>query len=435
MIRIGRPYVCVDEKTAFLKAKVEVSNDTSQEYIRISKVVKKVHWRTAEDYPPCAWKGEDHGLWFSVSAEYKDYLCVERSDAFVVAMLWYAMITGSDIEYTAPISESMAVQISHLLIPALCRQKEGRRQIRLLGPTTNIPYPNAGAVGTGMSCGVDSLYSLHQYSNTSVPMHHRLTHLTYFNMGAIFHPDRAVKKKYDLKGFYEKTDEMSEEKRDNARHVADIAGLPLVYVKSNLDQDFYRGAYGHTGVYRNCAMTLALQGLFSVYYCSSAGWPDYFHLSLTEGSEQYEGLLTQCLSTESLHFILSDYATRIEKTKTIADDMVAQKYLDVCFRFNNCGQCSKCLRTLLTLDILDRVDLFDSVFNLSEFKKNRVSAYAWLLKTKDGKKTDDDVQFALDIYRLALEKGKIPPESERLYRKQKRHRAIKKIVKFILPNM
>ena len=129
---------------------------------------------------------------------------------------------------------------------------------------------------------------------------------------------------------------MSEEKRENARQVAKQVGMPLVYVKSNLDSDYYRGAYGHTGVYRNCAMVLSLQGLFSVYYNSSGGWPGFFDLTLTEGSQHYEALLCQSLSTESLSFILSDYATRVEKTITISDNKLAQQYLDVCFCFNSC---------------------------------------------------------------------------------------------------
>jgi hypothetical protein len=156
-------------------------------------------------------------------------------------------------------------------------------------------------------------------------------------MGAIFHPNREEEKEYSLREFYDITDRMSEEKRENARQVASQSGLPLVYVKSNLDRDYYRGAYGHTAVYRNCAMALSLQGLFSVYINSSGGWPGFFDLTLTEGSEHYEELLCSCFSTESLSFILSDYETRVEKTSAIADNELAQKYLDVCFCFNNCG--------------------------------------------------------------------------------------------------
>ena len=71
-----------------------------------------------------------------------------------------------------------------------------------------------------MSCGVDSFYSLQEYSREDIPVTYRLTHLTYFNMGAIFHPNREEEKEYSLREFYDTTDRMSEEKRENAQQVA-----------------------------------------------------------------------------------------------------------------------------------------------------------------------------------------------------------------------
>lgn len=416
MIRIGKPYVYDDGNYAYLKAKIEISEDTSAAYIAASKVIRKVHWRTSENYPPIEWKTNSSGLWFAVPKEYKSYLCSDRTDAFVVAMLWYAMITGSDIKSEAPMSEKMVFHITRYLVPALCNSKNGYRRIKIIGPTTNQPYQNIGGVGTGMSCGVDSFYTLHEYTKEDTPTKYRLTHLAYFNMGAIFHPNRSDKKKYTLNEFYETTDAMSKEKRENARLVAEQVGIPLVYVKSNLDSDYYRGAYGHTGVYRNCAMALSLQGLFSVYYNSSGGWPGYFDLTLTEGSQHYEALLCQCLSTESLSFILSDYASRVEKTITISDNKMVQKYLDVCFCFNSCGKCSKCIRTLVTLDIIGKVDQFGEIFNIDDFKKHRAEAYFEILKTKDGNPKEDNAVFAKDLYRIAEEKGLIPEASFNMYR-------------------
>lgn len=436
MIIIDKPYVYDDGKFAYLKSKLVISADTSKAYLEASKVIKKVHWRTSENYPPVEWHQDDSGLWFAVPIEYKQYLCAERGDAFVVAMLWYAMITGSDIESEAPVSEKMVFHVTRYLIPALCTEENGYRRIKILGPTTDKPYKNIGGVGTGMSCGIDSFYTLHEYTKEDTPKKYRLTHLSYFNMGAIFHPNRSEKKEYTLKEFYETTERMSEEKRENARQVAEQAGLPLVYVKSNLDSDYYRGASGHTGVYRNCAMALSLQGLFAVYYNSSAGWPGYFDLTLTEGSQHYEALLCQCLSTETLTFILSDYVTRAEKTIAIADDKLVQKCLDVCFCFNSCGKCSKCIRTLVTLDIIGKLDQFGEVFDVEHFKKHRVEAYLEILKTKDSDAKDDNAVFAKDLYKRANEKGLIPQKSLRQYKcwKQRQKvgtlmRGLRKIIK------
>ena len=431
MIKIGNPFVYESGDCAYLKAKVEISKDTVDAYLAASKVIEKVHWRTSEDYPPIEWQKEESGLWFSVPVEYKDYLCAEQSDAFVVAMLWYAMITGSDIESVAPMSEKMVFHITRYLIPALCTDENGYRRIKIIGPTTDKPYKNIGGVGTGMSCGIDSFYTMHEYLRDDTPKKYKLTHLAYFNMGAIFHPNWSDKKDYTLKEFYDATDQMSEDKRENARQVAEQAGMPLVYVKSNLDSDYYRGAYGHTGVYRNCAMALSLQGLFSVYYNSSGGWPGYFDLTLTEGSQHYEALLCTCLSTESLSFILSDYATRAEKTIIIADDKLAQKYLDVCFAFNSCGKCTKCIRTLVTLDIIDKVENFREVFDIDYFKKHRAQAYCAIMRTKDGDAKEDNAVFAKALYRMALENNKIPKGSFRLYYWYSVKDLIKKLLRII----
>lgn len=363
---------------------------------------KHVHWRLNEDYPPKEWEKDNSGLWFAVPKEYKQYLSEDRADAFVVALIWYAMVTESDIVSIAPISNQMFFSIQQQLVPALMKEEKGyKKQIRIKSPTIESKYEGVCGVGTGMSCGVDSLYTLKLYSDPNIPVSYRLTHLAYFNMGAIFHPDRLSNKTYSIKEFYETTDAMSEEKRKNASQVADLVHIPLLYIKSNMDCDYYRGAYGDTGVYRNCSCVLALEKLFGKYYCSSAGWPEYFNLNLDQGSEHYESLLCASFSTENTQFILSDYASRLEKTIALADDKITQDYLDVCFRFNSCGECSKCYRTLITLDLLGKVDGYHKVFDVNKFKRERNKAYAWLLQTKNGDMKDDNVVFAVDIYDYA----------------------------------
>lgn len=417
MITIGKPYVYEEADFAYLKAPITISADTVEAYMKLPERFKHVHWRLYENYPPIEWDKDDQGLWFAVPVEYKQYLCAERGDAFVVAMIWYAMATGSDLRCEAPVSKKMAFEIKYHLIPALMKEDKGYSgKIELICETIDVPYPNAGAVATGMSCGVDSLYTLYRYNQDDVPSGYRLTHLAYFNMGAIFHPDRTNKKEYSMKEFYETTDRMSLEKLDNAQHVADMAGLPLLYVKSNLDSDYYRGAYGDTGVYRNCACVLALAGLFGKYYCSSRGRSEGFDLDLDKASEHYESLLCDALSTEGLSFILSDYDSRLEKTIAIADSEEAKNYLDVCFRFNNCGTCSKCLRTLVILDIVGKVDSYSKVFDVDHFKQNRDAAYFWLLKTKDKDALDDDAMHARLIYDYAIRHHfEIPEGAYKLY--------------------
>lgn len=429
MIVIENPYLVEDEEYAYLKAKINVSEDTSSAYMELEKELPKTHWRFYENYPPIEWKTDKGDLWFSVPKKYAEYLCPERSDAFVVAMLWYAIQTHSDIECAAPLSEKLYFGITELLMPAVCKGKY--KPIHIIAETRNENLNKGKAVGTGMSCGVDSIYSLEKYTSSDIPESYKLTCLTYFNMGAIFHPNTATNERHSIKDFYDITDKMSEEKIYNANKVAEMANMPLISMKSNLDRDYYRGAYGYTGVYRNCAMVLAAQKFFGRYYCSSAGWPEFFDLSLDEGSEHYETLLCDAFSTESCQFIISDYATRFEKTELISHSKYAMNYLDVCFNFNNCGTCSKCLRTLITLDLLGQIDKFNKVFDVAEYKQNKEKAYVWLLETKDLDMRDDNAVFARDIYDVAKSQNAIPPKATNLYHKRINKRKIRNCIQAI----
>ncbi len=415
MIYIGKPYVISDEYNAYLKAKIEITADTAGKWMDLE--LPKAYWRLYEDYPPASWD-ETGELNFKVDKEYENYLCDDRADCFVVAFLYYAMMTGSDIKSEAPVSEKLLFGIENHLFPALLKENKGYKKINVYSESIKTPYQTENKVATGMSCGVDSLYSLKKYNQNNIPEQYRLTHLTYFNMGSIFHPNMAENKQYHMDEFYRLTDEMSKDKMINAKNVADKVNMPLVYIESNIDKDYYRGGFGYTAVYRNCAMVLALQGLFGKYYCSSAGWPDFFELNLEGGSEHYETLLCSVFSNGTVEFIISDYASRFEKTKELADYDIAKEYLDVCYNFNSCGKCSKCKRTLLTIDVLGKIDAFGKIFDIDNFKANRTDAYLWLLKAKGGSATNDAAIFAREIYEKANAKGIIPEEAFKEYNKE-----------------
>lgn len=411
MISIGKPYLDGNDSHAYLKANVDISSGASSAWIEHSKIVGS-SWRLHEDYPPRCWT-PDFCLWFRVAKEYQEGLCTDRGDAYVVAMLYYAMVTGSDIFSKAPVSVDLLYHLNHYLIPTLCNDKSGFKRIKVIADPIAEPYPTKGFIGTGMSCGVDSFFSLLKHSGAEVFDEYRLTHLTYLNMGSIFHPDN-IARGGSLEEFNSSAEDLYKEKLNNAREVSESCGLPLVYIESNLDTDIYRGGYGYTAVYRNCALILATQGLWGKYICSTAGWPlEFYEPTLKAGSEHYETLLFTCFSNNTVTFIAGGgECTRIDKTRWLADFPLSQDYLDVCFKFRNCGRCSKCYRTLLTLDVFDKLDNFSKVFDIDNFNtlrdfktesllKHKSFAYAWLLEVR---KTDP---FARDIYSVAKQKGKV----------------------------
>ncbi len=93
MITIGKPFVDIRGVYAYLKAHVDIPKEASSSWVGYSKTAPS-GWRLHEDYPPECWE-KDFYLYFRVDQQYQSGLCVDRGDAFVVAMLYYAMVTGS----------------------------------------------------------------------------------------------------------------------------------------------------------------------------------------------------------------------------------------------------------------------------------------------------------------------------------------------------
>ena len=90
MIHFHRPYVIYDSDKAILKCDVQIDD--------FSDTI-------------CFW----------VDKEYGEYLCYERADAYVIAVLNYAMRNHHDIKCDAPLSEELYYNIDKYLIDALVR--------------------------------------------------------------------------------------------------------------------------------------------------------------------------------------------------------------------------------------------------------------------------------------------------------------------------
>lgn len=425
MINIGKPIVTKNDGLARVSCSIEIPNQAAQKWIDYSKSISS-SWRVHEDYPPAIWQ-EDFKLYFEIEEKYMDGLCDDRADGFVVALLYYAMITGSDIISEAPVSSALLHNLNTSLIPKLCRPSEGFKPIEIKAEAVLQPYPSKGYIGTGMSCGVDSIHSLYYYTQEDIQEEYKLTHLTYLNMGSIFHPG-SINRGGSIEKFNETVDSLYLEKLRSAKAVADSAGLPLVYIQSNLDRDIYRGGYGFTALYRNAALILATQGLWKTYYNSSSGFPhEYFSPSLRTGSAIYEAILIPALCNDTVKFLIgSAQFTRLEKTEQIADFKIAQDHLDVCFRFNNCGNCSKCYRTLLTLDLLGKLDQYKNVFDVNSFNRNKDKAYGYMLYSSSGPGID---YFAEEIIKKAKAQGRISLKAKLYAVKLRFNRFVFKIIK------
>ena len=371
MIKIGKPYIKRFEESTRLYAPIDISEDTALKYAELTKPIKNCSFLTAVDYPPAAWNKKDSGLYFSVSNEYEEYLSTDSSNAFVVAMLWYAMITCSDISFETPISKMLYDGLTNRLIPAL--SKDGPT-IRLSGPVNPEPVYNTGGVVTGLSCGVDSLYALNCYDNDNAPDGKRLTHLTYYVADYLF---PFVTPPYDVDKLIEEHERAyNDHVIQNAGIIAEHHNLPLIVVRTNLDRDYYRGGLIYTAMYRFLSCTLALEHLFSLYLIASSGnGKNIYNTSLFAPTQHYEDLLCDCCRTENLYYRVSDHEIRINKIRAIADDNDVAQYLSVCFNDAadgiNCGECFGCWKTMIPLDILGKLSRFSTCFDLDKYYNNR----------------------------------------------------------------
>lgn len=310
----------------------------------------------------------EYTMWFEVEEEYIKYLCYEKADAFLVAILPYAMKHELDIDVKSKISSRLFYQLNTCLLPLLCEYFK-KRKIKINALTDSSILNNENAVGTGVSMGIDSFYSI--LKNESLQTKEfNLTHLTFFNAGA--------------SGRFggEKARDLYNTRKEHARKFANANGFKFVCVDSNMNE-FLMMSHVATHTFRSIACVLAIQKLFSKYYYASLG-KKFDATELNEDPGYYDILLLQCLSNENLQLYSDGVGvSRLEKVKEIVKYPITYKWLNVCIgEEKNCGHCPKCIRTLLALESIGKLDKYRDVFDLKDFAKNRTKFLGYMIEQK-----------------------------------------------------
>lgn len=309
-------------------------------------------------------------LWFSTTNEFGSYLCHERGDAFLVAMLLYAMKRGEDIHIFAPISERLYYTLTKHFVKVIADMFPGYRQIQIVCDIDSERLENAGGVGTGLSCGVDSFCTVVEHTDESCPPDYKLTHLTFFNVGA----------SGDYGGDHAR--DLFHQRIEAVRPCADELQLPLVTLDSNINEILDMN-FVPTHTYRNVAAALTLQKLFKTYYYSSSDSLWQFELNHS-ASGLYDVYSLDMLSTNDTKFFSSgEIYSRVEKTDIVSIHPLSYKYLNVCVAAEtNCSRCHKCQRTLVTLDVLGKLDFYKKVFDLSDYHMHRSKYFGLVLSER-----------------------------------------------------
>lgn len=311
-------------------------------------------------------------MFFETDSCYKELILEGMSDPFIVAILPYALLHGHNIVLDKPMSTKLYEGIVDKLIPALLSMNSQFKSININSELAFVKTKSSAAA-TGISCGIDSFYTVLSCIEDEA---RNLKYLTYFNS---IHDESK----------YDSVREDNTIITDRPLKVAKELGLDFIYVLSNVNSFLSDFGYEQIHTLSNMSHALMLQGLISDYYYSTAFPESKFKLDFTY-SGNYDFLTQEAIRTESFNMIsYGGNATRVDKTKLVSGYDIAKKYLDVCLDTNvilqenrNCSKCIKCIRTMVTLDALNKLSEFDEVFDINEYNQNKSEFWADIVYRK-----------------------------------------------------
>ena len=310
-------------------------------------------------------------LWYEVPAEFADFVS-DQSDAALVGLLMPAMSTGEPIHLEGRVSRRLLENLGEAHQAMLRQVVPSLKPVRITAASvTEERYPNARAVITGYSGGIDSLTTLLRPREAQEPT---ITHLAHNNVGGHGGGPKAA-------GIFRT-------RLERARSAARRLGLPLIGVDSNLHA--FAGpetGFISTHTFCNVSAILVLQAGVGTYEYSGAHHIRDQQIKNNGDISRIDSLALHLLSTESTRIRLSgEQYTRLGKLRLIVEHPISRELLDVCLKPRaasgriNCSQCLKCLRAQLSLEILGRLEEFSGVFDLRIYRKMRTLQIAHLMK-------------------------------------------------------
>lgn len=309
--------------------------------------------------------GLKKNLFFETSLKNEKFLCDERSDSFLIALLITAMTDGVDIKVEQPVSSRLLYGIKTILMPALIIMNSNLKAVNIDCVTTSEKCNIFPGVATGLSGGVDSFYSILKHLEDDIPSSERLTHLLSFNSGSFGYT-------------YETSLPVYESHLRKIKKIGEQLGLEIVSVSSNI-KEFMNLAFEQVSSFCHMATALSIQKLLKYYYYASGTAYSEFGLNYLDVS-LYDLLNDRALSTESTEVIThGSLAKRIEKVEYISNYSIVQKNLNVCLepiinpkngQIINCSHCDKCIRTMTAIDIVSELDKFSDVFDVKLYNEN-----------------------------------------------------------------
>lgn len=338
---------------------------------------------------------EEKTMYFSVRNENADMLTDEVYDAFFLVPLYLAMYHHTDLHIHGKVSKRLYKNIMWYVRQILCDFSDDLKMIDVQVDGFSTIKGQGNLIGTGISCGVDSLCTIYDHFVKEADEEYKINSLFLFNCGT--HGDFENPDSYKL---YESRYHLN-------KQAADELGLPVYQVQSNLHAFTHKIGEQKMGYFAIYSCVLSIQKSISLYYASSADsykqilqYHKWMHdFDLAGYAESY---LIPLIQTEHTRLVVDGCQyRRSQKVQKIADWEIARRHLNVCVNTTdgtNCCRCSKCFRTIFPLEAMGKLEQFNAVFDLKKYKKYKKYAYLTKLRmvgnyAKDGD-NGDTVDFA-----------------------------------------
>lgn len=312
---------------------------------------------------------ETKELWFSVPAEYEDWLTDDVYDAFMLAMLYPAMFYDEGrIDVGGNVSEKLHYNLWQYVQSVIIAYRPEMKPVQITVKGYQNTLPIHQGVGTAFSAGIDAFTTLYDHYEVETNENYRINSLFFFNLGSHGEGEKA-REKFLSRYHY-------------LKQCTDKLSLPFVPLDSNLF-DFYLIDWEFdAGIFCRATGALVFQRRLKKYYIASDNayidQMDYLfdkmRVDLSSISENY---LFPMLSTETLDLIPDGAQyTRSQKVERMIDYPLLHDFINVCVdkstpSAENCSICHKCQRTLFAIDVLGRLADFTDVFDIEKWKKGR----------------------------------------------------------------
>lgn len=328
-------------------------------------------------------------MWFAMK-EGNDLLSTNSYDAFFLVPLYLGMFYHAKVKIEGKVSKKLYRNMMNYGQQIL---KNFSSDLDFTDVEVDGFAEESGSknvlIGTGISCGVDSLSTIYDRYVKEQDPEYKVNSLFIFNCGT--HGD------YEN----EETQQRFIARYEMNKNAADDMNLPIYQVNSNLHAFTHRISEQKMGYFAIYSCILSMGSSIKRYYLASSYSYDellMFHCQSHDFdmAEYTESYFVPLIQTENVELVLEGAQyKRSEKTANIADWSIAKKHLNVCIApqngVHNCSCCSKCMRTLMPLEALGKLNDFSEVFDIETYKRNSHKNKVMIMASykKEGFATDN----------------------------------------------